>query len=249
MANADKQESYMKYKSMTGFTVLLFLFIGFIFSSIGIWAAIDNAKFMKNAVEVHATIISFSRSGSDDSEYPVVEFAVDGKTYSGSLNHYNSRMRVGQQQKVYYNPLDPNEFRSNDVIIAVIFATVGVGMLVASIAVVVNALRRRALRRHLMTCGKRIEAIVVDVGLANIRINGQCGQYVLCEHRDEREGKTYRFKSRNFWTNLRFAFPDLEGKIVDVYVLKDNYAKYHVELSGLFNDDGSVIDLTGKRST
>ena len=75
----------------------IFLVIGIMMLSAGLYFKISFEEFRKNAKETTAVITSIS--GTGDSNNVLVEFIVDGTRYSGSLNYYNSNMYVGKEEK------------------------------------------------------------------------------------------------------------------------------------------------------
>lgn len=94
---------------------VLFLIVGLAFAGLGIWV-----QFFRNSgyVETTATITQIERVSSStrgtnhrtDTLYVAyVEYEVDGKTYSGPSDVWESGMRTGDKVTIYYNPANPAE--------------------------------------------------------------------------------------------------------------------------------------------
>jgi hypothetical protein len=117
--------------------------IGLIALGIGLFVSHENFK--QTAIETEATIVeieSYYVSSGDDEELRhsvLVQFAADGAAYEGYLGYYNSFMKEGGTVKIFYNPADPNDFRSSSagiapfivcLVIGGVFSFVGLGPLI-----------------------------------------------------------------------------------------------------------------------
>ena len=95
---------------------ILFIIVGLAFAALGIWV-----QFIRNSgyVPIEAEIIKIEkisssspyvgkhRTGANYVAY--VEYEVDGITYSGPSDVWESGMRTGQVITIYYNPDNPAE--------------------------------------------------------------------------------------------------------------------------------------------
>ena len=77
---------------------------------------LKRAKFYENngvKTEAEITSIVVERTSKGEKRHTaIVQFQVDGKTYGGELDYYDSSMREGGKTPVYYLPDDPNDFHS-----------------------------------------------------------------------------------------------------------------------------------------
>ncbi len=91
-------------------------------------------QFKKKAIRTTATIteIQVERNSEGVERYIVdVEFEVDGKLYGGRLDNYSSGMCKGGKTEVYYDPANPNKFKSTESNVgAIILILLGVFFLV-----------------------------------------------------------------------------------------------------------------------
>ena len=117
-----KMESSKMGNIIAGIFLIIFTLVGIAAFIGGFFIQNDNNKFMKTAEKTSAVITdinetSSSRDSDGDTTYNydvIVSFVVNGVTYKGNLGSYNSDMRVGNSQTIYYNPSNPKEFMSSD---------------------------------------------------------------------------------------------------------------------------------------
>jgi len=120
---------------------LVFALVGIGLMIVGFVLYRNGENFRRSAVETTATITDIQtrrvqtrrRSNIDRHIYDIdfvdhglgssipvynyegqvfVSFFVDGREYIGELNRWNSNMRIGQGINIYYDPNDPQNFRS-----------------------------------------------------------------------------------------------------------------------------------------
>lgn len=227
-------------------TVSLLLFVGIIFATAGIYFYNADSDFKKNAESTEATIedidisYSYDSDGERKKDYNVyVEFIVDGKKYEGYLNDYNSSMRVGDTTKVYYDPLNPANFKgSSDSVVAIIFIIVGLGLTIIGVVImlvnVVISVRRKNKKAYLMQNGIRISAIIDNIDYNyNYSINGIHPYKIKCSYKDIYTNKIYIFYSKNIWFDVQSIVTSGLTSVVDVYMDKNDPTNYYIDVDPL----------------
>ena len=85
---------------------------------------LKRASFYENngvKTEAEITSIVVERTSKGEKRHTaIVQFQVDGKTYGGELDYYDSSMREGGKTPVYYLPDDPNDFAAAVVMVVVV---------------------------------------------------------------------------------------------------------------------------------
>ena len=76
-------------------------------------------------VKTTGVITHVERDIQHDLDITYVEFAVDGKTYSGSIDVHGVGDRKGQSVTVYYDPDDPSSFKGDHSKVGVIVLIIG----------------------------------------------------------------------------------------------------------------------------
>ena len=88
-----------------------FFYAGFVYKN-------EQKQFMASAQEAMATITRIDSYTSWDDEHDehdvYVVFFVDGTEYGGKLGDYSSNMHEGKEIPVYYDPANPQDFRSGE---------------------------------------------------------------------------------------------------------------------------------------
>lgn len=195
----------------------------------------SNNKFKETAVQTQAEIIDIDRHYDSDGEtsYTVyVEFEVDGKKYEGPLGYYSSGMYVGDKTDIYYNPLNPNDFRSTTTGVAgilligmgIVFFFIGGGNIISSIS-------KSNINKKLLVNGRRIYAEFDRVELnRNYAVNGRNPYIIICQGT---ENDYNEFVSANIWKNPERYIEDMGITHFEVYVDYDNPKKYYMPLNEL----------------
>lgn len=227
-------------------TVSLFLFVGIIFATAGMHFYKADSDFKKNAKSTEATIedidisYSYDSDGERKKDYNVyVGFIVEGKKYEGYLNSYNSSMRVGSKIKVYYDTLNPANFKSSsDSIAAIVFIIVGLVIMIIGIVImlvnVVISVKTKNRKAYLMQNGIRISATIDNIDYNyNYSVNGMHPYKIKCSYKDIYTNKIYIFNSKNIWFDVQSIVTSGLTSVVDVYMDKNDPTKYYIDLDSL----------------
>ena len=104
-----------------------FISVGVILLIAGIGISVSDHSFRQKAEPVEAVILAMRGATSESLGTPVVEYSVDGKTYTSTLNIATSSMHPGNRITVYCQKGNPQEVRYLDSSnwLVLIFAFVG----------------------------------------------------------------------------------------------------------------------------
>ena len=160
---------------------------------------------------------------------PVVEYTVDGKSYTAMLNMASSSMYPGKRITIYYQKNNPREVRYLDdngwlILIFAFIGTVFTGIGTA-FWLVKRSHERKA--RQLLATGEVVEAEITGIGEdTSISMNGHHPIMVSCRYTAP-DGRVYFFRSGSFWYESHEIAPK---KKVRVYVDRNNPANYYVDV-------------------
>lgn len=225
-----------------------------IFTAIGIvmliggcvWAG-NFISFKSTAEEISGTITrieSYRDADNELSHRVYVSYQYDGKTYEDiSLGYYSSGMYEGEEIELLCDPEKPGRVKTSfsNIMVSLVFVLIGtVFTLIGGIPLVVMARKKRQ-DRKLLEHGHVLHAVVENIDYnTSFTVNGRHPYVIICSYRDEYKDITYRFKSKNLWTDPSVVFP--VGSNIDVYVMPDNFKKYYVKAEQALEE--KVVDLT-----
>ncbi len=213
----------------------IFITVGFFIMALAIFLNIQNSKFMKNAIDATAEItkITTSRDSDGDVSHLVqVIFHVDGKSYGGNLGYYSSDMYEGKTINIYYDPQNPNNFKSNSSNIAS-FIMIPFGGIFFAVGcfILYRGIKSSSLKK-LKEYGRRIDAKIDDVSFnTSYSVNGRNPYVIECSYFNEIEDKVYSFTSQNIWTNIQPIIDAKNITTIPVYIDENNPSKYFVDIS------------------
>lgn len=217
----------------------IFITVGLLIIILGIYLNIENSKFMKTAIQTEAEItnITTHRDSDGDTTHSVdVVFYVNGKEYEGELGSYSSNMYKGKSITVYYDPQNPNNFRSDNSNIAnFILIPIGGIFFIVGCFILYRGIKSTSLKK-LKEYGRRIDAKIDDVSLnSNYSVNGRHPYIIDCSYFNEIEDKVYSFTSQNIWTNIQPIIDAKNITTIPVYIDENDSSKYFVDIS-IFDD-------------
>lgn len=195
----------------------------------------SNTEFLEIAQSTSAIItdIDVYHDSDGDSRHTVyVEFNVDNTEYSGTLNEYNSSMYTGKEVTVYYDPQNPNNFKSSSSKYDGYFVC-GFGLIFLLVGTIplIFGIKKSSTSKKLKQTGTLIEAQIDKVYLnTNYAVNGR-HPYKLSAHAIlPNSEKVYTFESENVWGNLQVVVDTHHIEKVNVYIDLANPKKYYVDL-------------------
>ena len=216
--------------------IIIFLFIGIVWTTLSVAFISVNINLKNNYIQIQAEIIDFETyydSDHDKHTKTIVKYIVDDQEYTDQLNSYNSAWRVGDSVDVYYDPLHPQEVKSEmPVVMCVIFGTMGVTFVAVSIVLIIKQKRKNTKHKNLIQNGLVINASIVNFyENTRISVNRRCPFIIEADYNDGIN--VHRFKSDNVWESVTSA---CIGETVKVYYDPNNMNNYYVDTAGLFDN-------------
>lgn len=210
----------------------VFISVGVIMYAVCIYTGVSGYMFRQKAEPVDAVIVAMVGADSESLGTPEVEYVLDGRHYTSTLNFSSSSMHPGKQITVYCDPDDPYNVRYLDdngwlVLLFLFIGTVFGGMGTAFVVV-----KRRHDRRirMLLDTGRVVEADITDISLnTGTEMNGRHPIVVSCRYTAS-DGRVYLFRSGSFWYGSHEINP---AKKVRVYIDRDDPSKYYVDVDSV----------------
>lgn len=212
--------------------VAIFLFVGIIFTTIGVGVTMSGQNFRKTAKETEGTIVDFKRSSSDDSPTVYVKYNANGRDYVSTISYYSSSMKYGDKLTIYYQTSNPLsiQYPDGDKIATLIFTPLGILFILISIFLIVRSRISKSRDKTLLQHGDQLITTISEVVKnTSLEMNGR-NPYVVHSVYKAPDGTVHEFKSRNLWCK-RSELPD-EGT-VPVYVSGLNYDKYMMDTDNI----------------
>ncbi len=207
----------------------IFISVGIILLIVGIAVGVSGHTFRQKAEPTDAVILAMRGASSESLGTPVVEYTVDGKSYTAMLNMASSSMYPGKRITIYYQKNNPREVRYLDdngwlILIFAFIGTVFTGIGTA-FWLVKRSHERKA--RQLLATGEVVEAEITGIGEdTSSSMNGHHPIMVSCRYTAP-DGRVYFFRSGSFWYESYEIAPK---KKVRVYVDRNNPANYYVDV-------------------
>lgn len=216
---------------------ILFLIIGIIITSIGLYTAIktlDNS----NKVDTIGTITSIVSTSSDTPDV-YVTYNVDGKRYTSVMRGYSSTFYEGKKIDIYYMKNDPNTIGSKKLeLLLLLIPFMGLIFLLIGGTNIFKIISNKKKKERLIKTGTKIEATYLET-TTNFHVNilGRNPSNIICEYDDPISKNTYRFKSERLWYDPSLYISDCEIETFTVYVNKDNMKDYYVDIEELIDKE------------
>ena len=223
--------------------VTLYIVIGLVIITIGsVWRE-DRVEFIKNAIKMQAIVTEreLDHRGSDGTEHYryYMTYTVDGKQYRKmyTINYSDDWMEtiyIGKLVNIYYNPENPSDCRGGFGYGEYIFWGIGGIFLLIAVFLIYSSIYRPHVARekikYLKENGIRIEAELKNVDLKGLIDLGGVGYVIPCVYFDPNTNKTYEFVSEEIWFDKKKINPNYSIKTIPVYVDKDDFTKYYVDI-------------------
>lgn len=102
--------------------------------AVGIYTAFFESRgFVRTTATIINIEVDYGAGDSDDSYTTTVEYTVDGKTYTGTINQHSGSDKVGKTISVQYDPNDPSVVHSDS---RMGFIFIAVGAVILAVIVV-----------------------------------------------------------------------------------------------------------------
>ena len=210
----------------------LFTLVGIILFAVSIGIGVSGHTFRQKADPVEAVILAMRGATSESLGTPVVEYTVDGNSYTATLNTATSSMHPGKRITVYYAKSNPQEVRYLDGNGWLIALFVCMGFVFTGIGVTFWLVKRNHERkaRRLLVTGKVVEAEITAISEDTSQsMNRRHPITVSCRYTAP-DGRVYFFHSGSFWYESYEIAPK---KKVRVYVDRNNPADYYVDMDSV----------------
>lgn len=199
------------------------LFIGGIFTPIGIFFIFDSYQYIVQGEKTTGQVIEIKESYNDDHQLmysPVVNFITnDGKqiTYASGFRSSINYYQLGQPIEVYYLNTNPQKVRINSFMdlwfFPILFSGLGGLLLIFSLAWIFRNINRAKEIQWLKNFGQAIETDLVEVKRSNVKINGQYLYHVYSKWQNPQNGENCIFKSDAVYENQIPRFKDTKIKV------------------------------------
>lgn len=217
----------------------IFAILGVFSLIMGVSKLVSGGVSKANTEQITAEISTISQqtnSEGDISYFVLVDYKYDGVEYKDvSLGVYTATMAEGKLIDILVNPKEPTDIKitSQDTIDAVGGIFMGVIFALVGIVPLIFMYKGKQRIKNLIETGYYIYAVVdrVEKNYGYSR-NRQHPYMAYCTHEDEETGKKYKFQSPPMWKN---PDPIIQvGIRLKVYVERNNYANYYVDVDSLF---------------
>ena len=223
------------------FIFIIFALIGAGLIMGGAFAISSNEKFKETAIKTQATIVDIDThtdTDGDTSHTVYVEFEVDNNTYDGVLGYYSSGMYIGGQTDIYYDPLNPNNFKSSsNGFVGILLIGMGLVFFLIGAGSIFNSIAKKGRNNRLIETGTRIFVEFDRVELnTSYQVNGRSPYRIVCHGVDNDYNE---YISENLWKNPERFIKDRGINNFSVYVDVENQKKYYMpldELNEFLND-------------
>lgn len=222
----------------------LFAIIGGLFLVVGIGIHSSNTTFLETALTTEAEIVDirvdYDSDGNVDHDV-FVEFEVNNKKIEGKLDTYNSTMYEGGTTTVYYDPLNPYNFKGSGANwFGLLFAGMGGLFFVIGIVMIFSKIKAKKTANELKLNGKHIQAEIKSVNLnTSYSVNGRHPYILTASYVDPETNQVLIFESANIWFDIQIIVDSLTIRCVDVYIDPVNPKKYFVDVENLRNHIGN----------
>lgn len=137
-------ESVMRMVRFSGNNIIMrliastFVIVGIMFMIVSFVLSSNYSKDLKRcSAQVDATItdiITYIDSDNDKSHKTKISYSIDDKNYTTTLNHYNSKYKIGETLEINYNPDDPTDIvQKGNKFVYMIFRIMGIGFIIIGI--------------------------------------------------------------------------------------------------------------------
>ena len=162
-----------------------------------------------------------------------VRYTASEATIEVPFTIIDSEFKEGTKVVVYYNESDPTDaFLKEEIVSIFYFFVVGIGLLLVGLIFYFKKLYKRIEAEHLKNHGKLIKTKISKIEINDTAPFTKSKPYrLICEY--EEMGKRYRFINHEIWFDIEKIVKKKKIKTIDVYVNKNNYKKYYMDLSKL----------------
>lgn len=217
----------------------IFAFLGILSIILGASTLISSgaSKATNDTVVAEITTISQQKNSKGEIYHFVyVDYEYKGEEYKEvSLGVYTASMHEGKQIDILVNPKEPTDIKivAQDTIDGVGGIFMGVIFALVGIVPLIFMYKGKQRIKNLLETGyyvyAKVDRLEKNYGYSR---NRQHPYMAYCTYEDETTGKKYKFQSPPMWKNPE-AYIGV-GTRLKVYVDRNNYANYYVDVDSLF---------------
>ena len=217
----------------------IFAFLGILSIILGVSTLISSGASKASREQIAAEITTISQQKNSEGElsyFVLVDYKFDGVEYKDvSLGVYTASMHEGKQIDILVNPKVPMDIKivAQDTIDGVGGIFMGVIFALVGIVPLIFMYKGKQRIKNLLETGyyvyAKVDRLEKNYGYSR---NRQHPYMAYCTYEDETTGKKYKFQSPPMWKN---PDPVIQvGTRLKVYVERNNYANYYVDVDSLF---------------
>lgn len=205
----------------------IFITVGIIFCTVGGAGYVGQLFARKSMCPAEAVVTARYPGGTE------VEYSANGRMYRSILNYSSDFLREGDTVMIYYQAGHPEKTAFGEPVIFLVFIIVGLIVLLTGIFAGRRYAGMQRRHRYLMENGQKLYAEIIRVDSDyRYQRSRAYAKKIICQYNSP-DGRIHVFESEPIWLDLS---SDLIGKEASVYVERENYNNYFVDLSFITSD-------------
>ena len=209
--------------------LMLFIFgVAFFGLFLGFYTSYKDKS--TNWIKYEATITSITSHGNGEDKYydVYVCYTIEGQYYNVELNTYESGFKVGENVKVFINPLDYTRVVLDTKIFYLLFLGFSVGFIIGVLIAYGITIKNRKKFHEMVSSNCYIRAQFKKV-LQKTNYSTKNKHPFILIYEGKLEGETKEFYSKFFWTNPS-EFLDETTEELRVYYNPRNTKRYYLDI-------------------
>ena len=217
----------MKKVSINLIVGIIFAFIGTLFVIIGVITKSSFNKPIDNMVETTG-VISDIYEYDDDTKVYVTFTDINGNINKVESQFYSSSMRIGDEIKVYYNSLNPKNYRVDDLgvtkILFYVFTGMGSFLALIGFILILTHIKSKKHIKEVMNSGIVVSGKIISVDRNSLyNVNGRFPYRIVVSF--EYNSLVYEVLSENIWNDPKYIIDTYGITELPVYVDTSNPKK------------------------
>lgn len=210
-----------------------YIFKGVIISVIGFICIVLCFIFGSDALKVYLNgnkAIATVKFVRPDKSGTVVEYNAKGKMVEKDLQIYDTAIRQGNKMTIYYDKKDIEiSYIKSQIVCCIMVMFISAIIFISGLYFFIVYFRKKKEKEYLLKNGYVIKATIVCVrSLKFTRFFKHHPSYIYATYKYENDD--YGFNSEETFYNLSEIIKNKKIKNVDIYVDKEDYSKYYVDI-------------------
>ncbi|MDR0964783.1 MAG: DUF3592 domain-containing protein [Clostridium sp.] len=216
----------------------IFLIIGLLLGAACVFVSMENHRFQSRAIKTQGIITNtewIESHDDDDDDYRSITVSFeteDREIITGSYDYSDNFMDTGDIVTVYYDPNNPEKFRSGKVssMMTVIMSIIGIIFGGIGLLLILNIKIGGRSKKKLMETGQLIYARVTKIEKSGWSVNGHVGSYVYAQATDAFSDVEY--KSGNIYLNQNVSSEENYETLplIPIYIDQKDHKKYYMDI-------------------